>query len=186
MTDERHVFVSPGDRWLTLYFRTWLATTRVAADQKNIDTGLPAEIVDIASAMSVVDRFLAEINEILRAKNGQKLQEYLVIEPPLPSLYSVIVNELQQLFPTRKHDVLEIKCKKLLPEYDEGESTGGSWTAFITFMVQYFAFLRDVNVDQLVETHAMLQSLLKCVSPGENAPVHHLGSHHAVVTVSSH
>ncbi|MCJ1477451.1 hypothetical protein MMC13_006122 [Lambiella insularis] len=110
--------------------------------------------------MSVVDQFLAEINQILRTKNGQKLREYLVIEPPLPPLYSVIVIEVRQLFPGKKQDVIEARCEKLLPEYHEGDSTGGSWTAFITFMVQYFAFLRDVNVDQLVETHAMLQSLL--------------------------
>ncbi|MCJ1435342.1 hypothetical protein MMC27_004714 [Xylographa pallens] len=110
--------------------------------------------------MSTIDQFLSEIYQILRSKNGQKLRDYLVLEPPLPPLYGVIVNELRVTFPANKQDALEAQCKKLLPEYEDGEM-GGSWTSFISFLVQYFGFLRDVNVEQLLETHDMLKLLLQ-------------------------
>ena len=112
--------------------------------------------------MSTIDQFLSEINQILRSKNGQKLGDYLVLEPPLPPLYGVIVNELRGNFPASKQDALEAQCKKRLPEYEDGE-VGGSWTNFISFLVQYFVFLRDVNVEQLLETHDMLKLLLQFV-----------------------
>ena len=117
-----------------------------------------------------IDKFLSELARILRQKNGVQLQDYLILEPPLPPLYNIIVNELRQAFPGGNQDVLEAKCKAMLPEDEEGDE-GGSWTAFISFLVQYFAFLRDVNVDHLVETHDMLKALLKyktsCLSYSE-------------------
>ena len=109
---------------------------------------------------STIDAFLSELNQILREKNGAKLQDYLVIEPPFATVYRAMVAELRQNFPTENQDSLEAKCKKLLPEDDES-GPGGSWTAFISFLVQYFAFIRDVNVEHLVETHDMLKALLK-------------------------
>ena len=110
----------------------------------------------------IIDQFLTEIGIILREKNGKKLQEFLLIEPPLPQLYTVIVTELRQTFLFDRQAQLETKCSKTLPEDQEG-SEGGSWTAFLSFLVQYFVFLRDVNVEQLVETHDMLKALLKSV-----------------------
>jgi hypothetical protein len=111
--------------------------------------------------MSIIDQFLVEIEQILKAKNGGKLQDYLVLEPPLPPLYNKIVSELRQIYPADKQDLLESKCEQILSVDDEGDA--GSWTAFVSFLVQYFAFLRDVNVEQLLETHDMLKSLLKLV-----------------------
>ena len=112
--------------------------------------------------MATIDQFLTEIANILRTKDGPKLCDYLVLEPPLPPLYNIIVTELRAIYGPSKQNALESQCKKLLPEDDEGEA-GGSWTAFISFLVQYFVFLRDVNVNHLLETYNMLKSLLKSV-----------------------
>ena len=109
-----------------------------------------------------IDRFLDEIARILREKNATQLRDYMLLEPPLPPLYNQIVSELKKSYPEFNQAPLEAKCKQFIPEYEEGED-GGSWTSFITFLVKYFAFLRDVNVNQLVETHDMLKSLLKSV-----------------------
>lgn len=114
-------------------------------------------------ATPTLDKFLVEIALILNQRNGQKLQDYLILEPPLPQLYTVLVSELRQNFPLHKSDDLETKCVAFLPEYNEGDA-GGSWTAFLVFLVHYFVFIRDVNPDQLVETHDMLKALLKSVS----------------------
>lgn len=111
------------------------------------------------------DKFLGEIGQILRFKDGTKLQDYLLIEPPLPPLYTVIVQELKRQYPKTAHDLLDKKCAIALPEYEDGSAAGGSWTAFITFLVQYFGFIRDINPQQLVETHDMLKSLLKYFAP---------------------
>jgi len=110
--------------------------------------------------MSTIDAFLSELNQILRGKDGAKLQDFLVIEPPFATVYRAMVAELRQNFHAENQDALEAKCKQFLPEDDES-GAGGSWTAFISFLVQYFAFIRDVNVDHLMETHDMLKALLK-------------------------
>lgn len=111
-------------------------------------------------------QFLQEIARILSTKDGPKLQAYLLLEPPLPPLYQVLVSELRQTYPPGTEERLEAQCKALLPEYDEEqEEVGGAWTAFVAFLVQYLAFLRDVDAGQLVETHDLLKALLKYVSP---------------------
>lgn len=107
-----------------------------------------------------IDKFLGEIARILREKNGNQLQDFLLLEPPLPPLYNLIVTELRQSFPAGSQDALEAKCKSFLPESEEGDD-GGSWLSFISFTLKYFAFLRDVDVNDLVETHDMLKGLLK-------------------------
>ena len=109
-----------------------------------------------------LDQFLTEIARIIKEKNGIQLQEYLIYEPPLPPLYNKIVSEIKQFFPPSSQKALENKCISFIPEYDEGED-GGSRTSFVMFMVKYFAFLRDVNTDNLIETHDMLKALLKYV-----------------------
>lgn len=107
-----------------------------------------------------IDRFLGEIIRVVQDNNGGQLQDFLLIEPPLPPLYTQIVTELRQVYPTGSQHALESKCKSFIPEYVEGDD-GGSRASFITFMVRYFAFLRDVDVNNLVQTHDMLKALLK-------------------------
>ena len=114
-------------------------------------------------APPVLDEFLRGLPPILGTKDGAKLQQYLLIEPPLPERYNDLVNELRQFYPAGTNERLDQKCSGMLPE-DQGEGTGGSWTAFISFLVQYFNFVRDVDPSQLVETLDMLKSLLKCVT----------------------
>ena len=114
-------------------------------------------------ASPTIDNFLTEIARILREKNGTQLQAYLLLEPPLPQLYQVIVSELQRSFSTDDQDALESKCKQFIPEHEDGDR-GGSWLSFITLLAKYFIFLRDVDVDDLLKTHEMLQNLLKLVN----------------------
>ncbi len=109
-----------------------------------------------------LDQFLGEIARIIKVKNGLQLQEYLIYEPPLPPLYNKIVSEIKQFYPPNSQKALENKCISFIPEYDDGDD-GGSRTSFVMFMVKYFAFLRDVNIGNLIETHDLLKALLKCV-----------------------
>ncbi len=113
-------------------------------------------------ATPTLDKFLLEIARILRDKNGAQLQDFLIIEPPLPPLYQSIVTEVRRSFPAAgKQDALEAKCKTVLPP--EGDEDVGSWSSFVTFLVKYFSFLRDVDVTNQVETYDLLKALLKLV-----------------------
>ena len=109
-----------------------------------------------------LDKFLPELTRILRAKDGPQLQDVLAVEPPLRPIYYTLASELQHVYPQEKAKVLEEKCENSLPSEDGDD--GGSWPAFIAFLIQYFAFLRDVNPEQLVETHEKLKALLRLVS----------------------
>jgi len=106
------------------------------------------------------DLFLKEIARIITAKDGGQLHEYLRIEPPLPPQYEQMVLELRQAYPAGNQDALEIKCRSFIPDYMEGDDNA-SRTSFISSISKYFVFLKDVNVNDLVETHDMLKALLK-------------------------
>ena len=108
-----------------------------------------------------VDKFLGEIAQIIRERNGDKLRDYLVIEPPFGDIYMQLVSELKQAYPNQhSQEALEAKCTTFISEYDERED-GGSNLSFIAFLVRYFGYLRDLNIENLVETHEVLKALLK-------------------------
>lgn len=110
----------------------------------------------------ILDKFLFEITRILREKNGAQLQDFLIVEPPLPPLYESIRTEVRRSFPAGvKQDALEAKCQTVLPS--EGDEDATSWSSFVTFLVKYFSFLRDVDVTNQVETYDLLKALLKLV-----------------------
>lgn len=120
------------------------------------------------STTPTIDQFLSEIALILRAKDGAKLRDYLILEPPLPPLYEVIVAELRQAYSQPgAEERLEAKCRAGLPEYDDTAAAAAekeevvAWPVFVSFLCQYFLFLRSVNPEQLVETHELLKALLK-------------------------
>ena len=106
-----------------------------------------------------LDLFLQEIAGTLRGKNGARLQDLLLLEPPFTPIYETLINELRQVFPQDRQDSLEQKLDRILPKEDG--NTGWSWPSFVIFLVQYFAFIRDVDVSQLVQTHTDLKALLK-------------------------
>ncbi|KAL4963481.1 uncharacterized protein BDV14DRAFT_90415 [Aspergillus stella-maris] len=116
----------------------------------------------VVQANSTLERFLSSLAEIVKDRDGAKLQDFLQIEPPLPDIYGQMVAELRQNYPNgspKEADLLR-RCEGLVPK-SKGSS---SWTAFPTFMKLYFCFLRDVNVENLLETYDALKGLLnQCV-----------------------
>lgn len=114
-------------------------------------------------AFSTIDNFLEEVRGLLHERDGIKLQDVMLLEPPLPPSYRLLVGELRVLFPEGSEDALLAKCASFLPEFDADYEDRDGGGAFASFAVKYFAFLRDVDVDDLVETHDMLKNLLKFV-----------------------
>lgn len=107
-----------------------------------------------------LNQFLGEIARIIREHNGQQLQDYLVIEPPYRDLYNAMILEIRQSFPAGSEDGLEEKCSRALPEAREGLD-GASWTSFVKFITQYFVFLRDVSIQNLLDTYNLLSELVQ-------------------------
>ena len=113
-------------------------------------------------ATPTVDKFLREIERLMREKDSNQIQNYLHYEPPWPPLYSQMISELRQIYPVAQQSSLERKCTETLPAEEEGDG-GGSYTGFISFLAKYSAFIRDVDVSQLLATHDKLKALLRCV-----------------------
>lgn len=107
----------------------------------------------------VVDSFISSIADLIRNRDGAKLQDFLQIEPPLPPVYHDMIAEMRKQYPQngKNDDQLLGKCESVVP-------SGGSWSAFPIFLRQYFTFLRDVNVENLLDTYDLLKALLKYVA----------------------
>ncbi|PSK46208.1 hypothetical protein B9Z65_5176 [Elsinoe australis] len=112
-----------------------------------------------------VTQFLAEISNILSSRDAQKLCSYLVIEPPYAPIYETLRSEVRSSFNSQdgtSAQRLESTClDKLNSVLTEPEGYAPTWTAFNKFMAQYFIFLRDVDVSNLLTTYELLSELLQ-------------------------
>jgi nuclear mRNA export protein PCID2/THP1 len=114
--------------------------------------------------MAILDEFLTSISGCLRAKDALGLKSWLLVEPPLPDQYFQISQELQISYRDSNH--LERHITKLIPENDDGKADEGDvWPGFLAFMKEYLEFWRDVNFEDLLETHSQLSGLVKYVYP---------------------
>lgn len=113
----------------------------------------------MAGRTPILDKFLSNLAQIIQDRDGVRLQDFLQIEPPLSDVYQSMVQELRQHYqagPRADAELLE-RCEALVPR----TPTSSSWSAFPIFMRLYFHFLRDVNVDNLLETYNLLKALVK-------------------------
>ena len=112
--------------------------------------------------MAVIEEFLSSILTFIRTKDAAKLQDWLRVEPPLPDQYYQLGKELQQSY----HDsnALERYVAKLLPENNSAKADEGDiWPGFLAFIKEYLEFWRDVNFEDLLETHLQLSGLVKYI-----------------------
>lgn len=109
-------------------------------------------------ATPTLDQFMEALGRVVREKNGTELQNILQLEPPLPPIYQELQAEVRRSYPKGNDSGLANRCDALIPHND---GIGGSWNAFAGLVKQYFSFLRDFNAENMLETHSMLQALLK-------------------------
>lgn len=110
--------------------------------------------------MAILDGFLTSISGFLRTRDALQLQLFLRVEPPLPEQFAQLSLELKASY--RDGQVLERHLAKLIPENeDEYGDEGDVWPGFLAFMQEYLEFWRDVNFEDLLETHSQLSALVK-------------------------
>ncbi|KAH8435137.1 uncharacterized protein LDX57_012766 [Aspergillus melleus] len=111
-----------------------------------------------AQGSNVLQQFMTAIAELVKNRDGAKLQDFLQLEPPLNETYQQMVAELRYDYPDTpaKNKELLRRCEQLVPS----SKHGSTWSAFPLFIRMYFTFLRDVYVENLLETYEQLKALL--------------------------
>ncbi|KAH6673552.1 COP9 signalosome-like protein complex subunit 12 [Halenospora varia] len=119
--------------------------------------------------MAVLNGFLTSISGFLRTKDAVQLQVYLRVEPPLPDDYTQLSRELKASY--QDSEKLDKLIERLIPENDNGKADEGDvWPGFLAFMKEYLEFWRDVNFEDLLETHTQLSALVNsCITALSNS-----------------
>ncbi|KAF1816307.1 hypothetical protein P152DRAFT_388749 [Eremomyces bilateralis CBS 781.70] len=123
----------------------------------------------MAFSTNTLDLFLKEVNAIVQNGDGAKLASYLIIEPPYGEIYQKMISEVRQRFPKGNEDALEQKVTALLSAARHGID-GSPWTTFIKFIVPYLGFLRDVNLQNLLDTYDLLSDVVQKCTAALNHP----------------
>ncbi|KAF2008459.1 hypothetical protein BU24DRAFT_403058 [Aaosphaeria arxii CBS 175.79] len=111
-------------------------------------------------------QFCNEVNNALQAQDGAQLLSILQLEPPFGPIYQQLISSLQSKYPKddqRAEEQLERVVRNAVPETGESEDEEGrpvpNWSAMVTFIVSWMCFIRDVNVENLLETYERLSDL---------------------------
>ncbi len=110
--------------------------------------------------MTILDEFLAEILGFIKTRNASNLQLWLRVEPPLPNHYYRLKREVKAKF--NDNEALEKHVIQHLPETDTtNPAEGDVWPGFHALILEFLIFWRDVDFQDLLETHGQLSSLVK-------------------------
>lgn len=115
--------------------------------------------------MALVTQFLSSIRGFVLQQDGDQLRDWLKVEQNASSQYYELQAQLRSGFPARSK-ALERFVEKCLPEEDDvSDGKGSPWPGFVSFMVDYLQYWRDVNFDDLLGLHELLSTLLTYVRP---------------------
>lgn len=108
--------------------------------------------------MSLVAQFLGQINQQVRAQQGDALASWLQVAPESDRQYHELAAELRRQHPQPSH--LDAAIDRHLPE-DDDDAHVSPWSGFRAFMRDYLVFWRDVDYNDLVAAHELLNTLVK-------------------------
>lgn len=121
--------------------------------------------------MSLTVEFLTNIREFISSRNGKKLRDWLLVEPPVPDQYHKLATELQHRH--RDGNSLVRLIEQHLPEEDAvPEDRGTCWPGFAGFMKDYFEYWRDVDFSDLLGAHQLLTALTVSCTIALNNPTY--------------
>jgi hypothetical protein len=116
----------------------------------------------------VETRLCSALNNSIQAWNANLISDIVIIEPPFPADYQELIDSLQNNYPEDDSDTnqrLEQLIKRVVTETAESEDEEGrpvqSWGSMVTFIIEWMAFLRDVDPDNLLQVYQRLNELLQ-------------------------
>lgn len=111
-------------------------------------------------------QLLGTINAALANRNGVFLQSILLIEPPFSPIYEQLIISLRTHYPPGSPAVdsaLWTLIRENVPETHESEDDQGrpipGWNHMVNFLAGWMAFIRDVDVSNLLVTYERLSEL---------------------------
>jgi hypothetical protein len=122
------------------------------------------------SAADVETRLCTAVNAAIQSWNANSLSQIVQIEPPYhPSEeYQELIQSLRNNYPEdddSSEQRLESPIKRIVPETGESEDAEGrpvqSWGSLVTFILNWMAFLRDVDPGNYLEVYQRLKELLE-------------------------
>jgi nuclear mRNA export protein PCID2/THP1 len=112
--------------------------------------------------MALTVEFLTSVRGFLKTRDGEKLRQWLVVEPPVPQQYHKLSQELKQSY--QDSAAVGKLIERCLPEEDDlPDDQGTAWPGFVAFMKDFFEYWRDVDFEDLLGAHQMLTGLTKYV-----------------------
>ncbi|KAF2822793.1 hypothetical protein CC86DRAFT_457978 [Ophiobolus disseminans] len=118
----------------------------------------------------VETRLCTAVNAAIQSWNAESLAQIVQIEPPYhpDEEYQELIYSLQNNYPEdddSTEERLEQLIKQIVPETEESEDADGrpiqSWSSLVTFLVNWMAFLRDVDPANYLEVYQRLKELLE-------------------------
>ncbi|KAF2687597.1 hypothetical protein K458DRAFT_167127 [Lentithecium fluviatile CBS 122367] len=110
----------------------------------------------------------SEVNGALQRRDGVFLASILAIEPPFTPIYEQLIVGLRATYPANTNDAigrLERDIRAIVGETEESEDADGRpvprWGAMVTFLASWMAFIRDVDVLNLLKTYEDLSELIQ-------------------------
>lgn len=111
-------------------------------------------------------QLLGTVNTALADRNGPSLQSILLIEPPFPPIYEQLIASLRTNYPPGSPTVdsaLWTLVRENVLETHESEDDQGrpvpGWNHMVGFLAGWMAFIRDVDVSNLLVTYERLSEL---------------------------
>lgn len=117
-------------------------------------------------AQGLEAQFCNEVNIALRNRDANKLQAILVLEPPFQPIYVQLIASLQEHFPAeaeQSEERLQHLVRSTVTETGDSEDEEGrpvqSWGPMVLFLAGWMAFIRDLNIENLLTTYEGLSEL---------------------------
>src|SRR5215471_14974049 len=101
-------------------------------------------------------QFASFLNNAINNQDGQALLKLLPIEPPFDSDYGRLLDEIFSVFKSLDSLKASIRTSIAVIAKDDKDA----WHAFSDFLATYFEFIRNLNVENLLETYEKLSYLL--------------------------
>jgi hypothetical protein len=107
-------------------------------------------------ASPLFGQFASLLNSAIENQDGDALLRLLPIEPPLPPDYDRLLHEVYAVFETDDSFKKSIQQAITVIANDDKDA----WHTFADFLATYFEFIREVNIEDLLDTYEKLSNLL--------------------------